>query len=96
MSFLFSAPKIPPYTPPPPPPEAAPAPTTPEPTPSEETFSDVPLDADLPQSPEEVQARTKAVSEVEKVRRRRKGASGFRIPLNSSLSLATNKSGITL
>tara|TARA_R100000808_G_C2129143_1_gene138703 strand:- start:1068 stop:1358 length:291 start_codon:yes stop_codon:yes gene_type:complete len=96
MGFLFSAPKIPAYTPPPAPEPAVVAPTTPAPTKPEETFAEVPLDADLPQSPEEVQARAKAVQQVEAVRKRRRGVGGMRIPLNPGLSITSGTSGVNL
>ena len=79
MGFL-SAPKIPAYIPPPKPPEPTPAPI------EEETkdFSAIPLAPDLPQSPDEVQARTRALEKALKVKRRRTGTGGLRIPLASS------------
>ena len=79
MGFM-KAPKIPPYIPPPPPPEATPAPIEEE----VQNFSKIPLSPDLPQSPDEVQARTRALQKAMNVRRRRMGTGGLRIPLDTT------------
>ena len=97
MGFLFSSPKVPAYVPPPAPPPPAPAPATPAPTPVEETstaFSQIPLDADLPQTPEEVEAKRKAVIKTEEIRKRRGFISGLRTPINPALASASTSTGV--
>jgi len=95
MGFLFSSPKVPAYNPPPAPPPPEPAPATPAPVEDTSTaFSQIPLDADLPQTPEEVEAKRKAVIKTEEVRKRRRGISGLRIPLNPALASASTATGV--
>lgn len=79
MGFMKS-PKIPPYIPPPPPPPAPASPIDEE----QQDFSKIPLSPDLPQSPDEVQARTRALQKAMNVRRRRLGTGGLRIPLDTT------------
>ena len=72
--FLFKPPKIPAYQPQPAPvsaiPEAEPAPPP-----------QAKLDADLPQTDEEVQARTKANQKTLKLKQGFTGMAGLKIPL---------------
>ena len=85
MGFL-KAPRMAPYIPPPTPPAPEPAPIKEE----EADFSGIPLAPDLPQSPSEVQARTRALEKALKVKKRRTGTGGLRIPLvNTGVSLPT-------